>query len=155
MVGVFATAMLAASLAGSYDCTLGRQVVITESGADNMPVSFPGADRDAWRFGVTVPEGDMPEVVIDWPADPIQISGSHAPIAVAPGQVALAALSAGPCMFTEQDCLALVQLSAREDGSASISVLPAGSVRDENGARTLLHVVFLGTCQRRDGAERR
>jgi len=149
MVEALATALLAASLSGSYDCTIERQVAITEAGAQNQEVMFPESERDSWRFGVRIANADASQVVIDWPANPIQIAGTHPSLPLAPGQVALAAMARGPCMFTEQACVTLVELSARDDGNAAFSILPAGSVRNESGARTLLHVVFLGTCRRR------
>ena len=154
MVGFAATALLAAALAGSYDCTIEHQATVTESGSSNQPVMFPESDRDNWRFAVRVPEGRAPQVTIDWPANPIQIAGRHPSIDIAPGQVALAAMSAGPCMFTGTACMSLVELSARDDGSAAFSILPAGSSREANGTRTLLHVVFVGTCRRPNGAAR-
>jgi hypothetical protein len=149
MVGFLAAALLAASLSGNYDCTIEHQVVITEQGAGNQEVQFPESDRDAWRFGLRVPNGAAPEVTVVWPANPIQIAGTHPSLAVAAGQLAFVATAPGPCMFTEQACAALVELSARDDGSAAFSILPAGSSRDEQSStRSLLHVVFLGTCRR-------
>jgi hypothetical protein len=152
MTALLSIALLAASLPGSYDCTIEHQVGITEAGANNQQIMFPQAERDNWRFAVRVPEGRAPTVAIEWPADPIQIAGRHPSIDLAPGQVAMFALSQGPCMFTEGACMAMVELSARDDGSLGFSVLPAGSSRQANGTRTLLHVVFLGTCRRHGGA---
>jgi hypothetical protein len=154
MTGMVTLALLGASLVGSYDCTIEHQATVTEGGTSQQPVMFPESDRDNWRFSVRVPEGRAPVVTIDWPSNPIQIAGRHPSIDIAPGQVALAAMSAGPCMFTETACIALVELSARDDGSAAFSILPAGSTRETNGTRTLLHVVFVGTCRRANGAAR-
>jgi hypothetical protein len=146
-----AMAMLAVSLPGSYDCTIERQVVITESGANGSAVSFPEAERAAWGFRATL-AGDERSATVDWPANPIQIAGRHLTLPLAPGQVALAAPSEGPCMFTERNCLTIVEFSARAGGDMAFSILPAGSSRDAaTDTRTLLHVVFLGTCRRREG----
>lgn len=143
-----AMALLAASLPGTYDCAIERQVLVTESGVQpGEAVSFDGADREAWRFSVRVPRGDAPEVTLTWAANPIQIAGRHASLPIAPGQLAFVALSAGPCMFTEGPCATLVELSARADGSAAFSILPAGSSVDANGVRSLFHVIFTGTCR--------
>ncbi|MEA3042514.1 MAG: hypothetical protein QOH47_352 [Sphingomonadales bacterium] len=151
-----AMAMLAASLPGNYDCVIEHRTVITETGAApaGAEVNFPGFDGDAWRFALRVPRGDAPEAVVTWAADPIQIAGTHASLPLGPGQIAFMAVSPGPCMFTEQACATLVALSARDDGSAAFSILPAGSTRSESGVRSLFHVVFNGTCRRRNGAER-
>ncbi|MBV8908728.1 MAG: hypothetical protein JOZ20_06985 [Sphingomonas sp.] len=154
MSGLLAIAMFAASLPGSYDCTIDRQAMITEAGASDQQVQFPESDRANWRFSVRVPEGRAPEVTIDWPANPIQIAGRHPSLDIAPGQVAMFALSNGPCMFTESACMAMIELTAHQDGSLGYSILPAGSSRNSDGTRTLLHVAFLGTCHRREGAAR-
>jgi len=151
---MLATALLAASLPGNYDCTIERQVVINEAGVvPGDAVQFPEADRDSWRFGVRVPIGAAASVTVEWPANPIQIAGTFRALPIAPGQIVLMAAAPGPCMFTEQACATLIELSAREDGSAAFSILPAGSSHDAtSGSRSLLHVVFLGTCRRRSAA---
>jgi hypothetical protein len=154
MVGPFAIAMLAASLPGSYDCNIDRQATITEAGASDSQVMFPESDRANWRFSVRVPEGRAPEVTIDWPANPIQIAGRHPSVEIAPGQLVMFAMSNGPCMFTESACMAMIELSAHEDGSIGYSILPAGSSRNQDGTRTMLHVVFLGTCRPHGGGAR-
>ena len=153
MVDMLTIAMLvAASLPGTYDCNIDRQAAITGEGANNQQVMFPESDRANWRFALRVQGGRQPSVTIDWPADPIQIAGEHPALPLAPGQIALATTSGGPCMFTEAACMALVELSVREDGSLAFSILPAGSSRDASGTRSILHVAFLGTCSRRSGA---
>lgn len=147
-MAIVAAALLAASLPGTYDCTIERQAVVTETGVQpGDAVQFPEAERDAWRFSVRVPRGDAPEVTLTWAANPIQIAGRHASLAIAPGQLVFVALSPGPCMFTEGPCATLVELSARADGSAAFSILPAGSSVDANGVRSLFHVIFIGTCR--------
>ncbi|MDQ4086724.1 MAG: hypothetical protein M3177_01715 [Pseudomonadota bacterium] len=155
MTATTAFALLAASLSGSYSCGLERQVVVTENGSEQTAVSFPEADRDSWRFGIGLAGEDAGEVVVNWPANPIQIAGTYPILPVAPGQVAFVAVSEGPCMFTEQACAALVEISARDDGSAAVSILPSGSVRDPSGRRSLFHVVFIGTCRRTNEVESR
>jgi hypothetical protein len=155
MVNLIAAGLLAASLPGSYDCTIERQVAIQEQGASNQDVAFPESEPQMRRFRLRVSNGPAPEITIDWPGNPIQIAGSHRTLSIAPAQVVAMSPSTGPCMFTEQACVAMVEISAREDGSAAFSILPAGSVRDEtSGVRSLMHVVFLGTC-RRIGSEAR
>ncbi len=151
---LIAVAALAASLPGTYECTIAHQAVIDENGVhpDRQPVTFSGTEADAWRFRVRVPRGETPEVAIEWPANPIQVAGRHAALPLAPGQIALAAVSPGPCMFTEDACVSLVEFSAREDGSLAFSILPAGSARQQSGARSILHVVFVGACRRLSGA---
>ena len=155
MVNLIMMGLLAASLPGNYDCTIERQVAIGEQGASNQEVAFLESEPQMRRFRLRVPTGAAPEIVIDWPGNPIQIAGSYRTLPIAPAQVVAMAPSAGPCMFTEQACVAMVEISAREDGSAAFSILPAGSVRDAaSGVRSLMHVVFLGTC-RRSGSEAR
>jgi hypothetical protein len=145
---IAAAALLAASLPGTYDCDIERQAVVTEAGVQpGTAVEIGEADRGAWTFSVRIPRGDAPEVTLTWPTNPIQIAGRHSSLAIAPGQLAFVALSPGPCMFTEGPCAALVQLSARADGSAAFSILPAGSSQDARGVRSLLQVIFIGTCR--------
>ncbi len=149
MTAMSAAALLAASLPGSYDCTIERQAVVTETGVQpGDAVQFPEADRDAWRFSVRVrtPANAAPEVRVEWPANPIQIAGTHPGLDLAPGHVAFMAMARGPCMFTETNCISLIQLSAREDGSAAFTIMPAGLA-----GPTQLHVIFIGSC-RRQGA---
>jgi hypothetical protein len=156
MVILGTIALFAISLPGSYDCAIERQVVITETGASGEGVNFPDDQRDAWRFAVRIPRGDASSVTVEWPANPVQIAGTHRSLPLAPGQIAFVTTSAGPCMFTEQACVVIVELSARDDGHLAFSILPAGSVRDDaTNVRSLLHVVFLGSCQRQSGSERR
>lgn len=147
-----ALALAAASLPGNYDCAIEHQVVIGETGAQpGSPVSFSGDDAAAWRFSVRLPRDAARDLTVDWPADPIQIAGNHPALTLAPGQVAFAAPARGPCMFTEGNCLTLVELSARDNGSLAFSILPAGSVRNQDGTRSIFHVVFVGSCRRREG----
>lgn len=143
----------AASLPGRYDCTIEHQSVVTEAGGQPAAqVNFPEDQRDNWRFRVELPRNANAEVTIDWPANPVQVAGRHASLPLAPGQIAMAVPAGGPCMFTEQACLTLVEFSAREDGGLAFSILPAGSSRAENGTRSILHVIFTGLCRRRNGS---
>ena len=154
MTAMLALALaMAASLPGRYDCTIEHQSVVTEAGGQpGAQVNFPEDQRENWRFGVEVPRNERAEVTIDWPANPIQVAGRHASLPLAPGQIAMAVPARGPCMFTEQTCLTLVEFSAREDGTLAFSILPAGSTRAENGTRSILHVIFTGACRRRNGS---
>jgi hypothetical protein len=145
----------AAALSGTYDCTFERQAIITEAGVQpGAAVNFEGADRDNWRFSVRLRENRnaAPQVEITWPANPIQVAGTHAAIDVAPGHYAFVAMAAGPCMFTETHCMALIQLSARADGSAAFTIMPTGLAGDEASGRSQLHVVFTGSCRRQSGS---
>jgi hypothetical protein len=141
----------AAALTGRYDCTIERQAVITETGVQpGDAVSFEGADRGNWRFAVRLRENRnaAPGIEVSWPANPIQIAGTHAALDVGPGHLAFIAMARGPCMFTETNCMALIQLSARADGSAAFTIMPTGLAGDERTGRTQLHVIFTGVCRR-------
>jgi hypothetical protein len=146
-------AAVAASLPGRYDCTIERQSVVNEAGGQpGAAVGFPEAERDNWRFRAEVSRGDNADVTIEWPANPIQIAGRQRTLPLAPGQIAFVVPARGLCMFTEQMCLTLVELSARDDGTLAFSILPAGSSRAENGTRSILHVIFTGVCRRQNGS---
>jgi hypothetical protein len=155
MSPMIALAMAASALSGSYDCTIERQAVVTEAGVQpGNAVSFPEAERDNWRFSVRLRENRnaAPQVEVRWPANPIQIAGTHPALDMAPGHVAFIAMARGPCMFTETNCMSLIQLSAREEGGAFFTIMPAGLSRDEAGVRTQLHVIFTGACRPQNGS---
>jgi len=103
---------------------------------------------------VRVTEGNGPRATVEWPADPIQLAGTYPLVAINSGQAAFAILRQGPCTFTNQACLAMVELSARADGNLAFSILPTGSLRQENGKLELFHVIFTGSCRRQSGAQR-
>jgi len=151
MVGAtIAMAMLAASLPGNYDCAIERQIVVTETGVQPGDViQFPEAEREAWRFSMRVrtPRNAAAQVELLWSANPIQIAGTHAAVDLAPSHLAFMAMARGPCMFTETNCMALIQLSARDDGSAAFTIMPAGLA-----GPTQLHVIFIGSCRRQNGS---
>ena len=156
MTALLAAAMLAANLSGSYECVVDRQIIINEGRANlpNEEVRFEGVGQRDWRFGVRVSGTQTPTVVITWPQNPISIAGTFRAMTLAPGQVAVAIGSRGPCMFTEQACVSIFELSAHDDGSAAFSILPAGSVRDHLlGSRRIFHVILMGTCQPRRASE--
>ena len=155
MVGVLILAAAAGTLSGTYDCSFERQAVVDESGVQpGAVVNFEGEDRDNWRFSVRMRENrnGPPQFIVTWPANPIQIAGTHTGIDLAPGHVAFVAISPPPCMFTEINCMALVQLSARADGSAAFTIMPTGLAGDETSGRTQFHVVFTGSCRRQNGS---
>jgi hypothetical protein len=150
-----AFAMAAAVLSGSYDCTFERQSIVTEAGVQpGAVVNFEGADRANWRFAARVREtrNAAPQVEIAWPANPIQIAGTHAAIDVGPGHLAFVAMAPRPCMLTETNCLALIQLSARADGGAAFTIMPTGLSGNEASGRTQMHVIFTGSCRRQNGS---
>jgi hypothetical protein len=152
---LIALAAAAATLSGSYDCTFDHQAIVTEAGVQpGAAVSFDGADRDHWRFGARLRENRnaAPQVEITWPGDPIQVAGTHAAIDVGPGHYAFVAMHPRPCMFTETNCVALIQLSARADGSAAFTIMPSGLSGDEANGRSQFHVIFTGTCRRQNGS---
>lgn len=144
-----------AALSGSYDCLIDRQVVINENGVQpGAVVNLDGGEGEAWRFNVRLIEhrNAATQVEVRWPANPIQIAGTQASLDLGPGHLAFLAMSPPPCMFTEANCMALVQLSARADGSAAFTIMPTGLAGDESSGRTQLHVIFTGACRRQGGS---
>jgi hypothetical protein len=156
MSAMLTAAMLAANLSGSYACAVDRQIIINEAGVNepNAQVRFEGVGQGDWRFGIRVSGTETPSVAIAWPANPVNIAGTFRAMTLAPGQIAFAAGSRGPCMFTEQACVSVFELSAHDDGSAAFSILPAGSVNDHAlGSRRIFHVILMGSCQPRRASE--
>jgi hypothetical protein len=143
---------LAAAAPGAvhYDCVIEKQFVITPQKGDwnNQTVTFPTAGQADWRFSVDLFTGARPTARVTWALDLVQIAGTHPALALAPGHYAFAAASAGPCMFTEQACLALVELADRDETSASVLISPAGLTIDEHKKRSRLQVTSLGSCRR-------
>jgi hypothetical protein len=155
MVEALLLAAAAGLFSGPYDCTFERQAVVDEAGAQpGAVVSFEGEDQNNWRFSVQMQENRNrpPQFIVTWPANPIQIAGTHTGIDLAPGHVAFVAISPPPCLFTEINCMALIQLSARDDGSAAFTIMPTGLAGDEASGRTQFHVVFTGSCRRQNGS---
>ena len=156
MVAALVLTAAAGILSGPYDCAFERQAVVDESGVQpDAVINFPeGEDPDNWRFTVRMQQNRNrpPQFFVTWPANPIQIAGTHSGIDLAPGHVAFVAISPPPCMFTEINCMALVQLSARADGSAAFTIMPTGLAGDETSGRTQFHVIFTGSCRRQNGS---
>ncbi|HEX5185146.1 MAG TPA: hypothetical protein VFW19_18580 [Allosphingosinicella sp.] len=133
-----------------YDCTIDKQFVITPAGGswNESQVQFPTVQQADWRFTIDLKTGDNPTAKVNWTKDPIQIAGEHAALELAPGHFAFAAVAGGNCMFTEEACLAMVEIADRDETSASILIAPAGLSRDKDGKRSLLQVTSLGHCSR-------
>jgi hypothetical protein len=151
------TALLAASLPGSYACDIAQTTVVTEngvlSGASNQ---FPEAHTPAWRFGVEVREraNATPEVEVRWPAASlIELGGTYASIQLEPNHLAVTAV-ARSCLFGSTNCPVLIQLAAREDGTLGFTILPTGLTRRQRGSSELtqMNIIFTGSCRRQNGS---
>ncbi|HEX8667619.1 MAG TPA: hypothetical protein VF727_04520 [Allosphingosinicella sp.] len=148
--------LLAASAAATaervqYDCTIERQYVITAEGGswNESQVQFPDVDKADWRFTVDLDTGENSLATVSWKRNPVQIAGEHPVLRLAPGHYAFAAAAGGNCMFTEEACLALVELADRDQVSASVLIAPAGlSLDPTTGKRSLLQVTSVGRCAR-------
>jgi len=151
---VLAAAATTALSAVHYDCTIDKQFVVNNQGGswNNSQVKFPGVAGGDWKFAVDLNGSDDLTAKVAWAKDPIQIAGEHAALRIGQGSVAFVAVAGAPCMFTEQSCMSMVEIVDASDGTAVVSITPAGMSKDEQSeARTLLQVTSLGTCKRSEG----
>ncbi len=150
-MSMMAFALAAAIAPVSYDCTLDVPASLYRSDGKTEvnPIRLPPEFK--WTFALKVTtstSGVAAEVV--WPNNPVQIAGKFPALSTAKGSIAFAAYSAGPCLFTESGCLALVQVVGQADGNAKIIVTPS-AVGTDVGKDTRLPflVVAEGTCLRK------
>jgi hypothetical protein len=140
---------LLASGAG-YDCTLEPPRAL--SGAPGQersdPIQVPDAGPWRFRINVTEPRDRSIQAAVLWEGDPIQIAGRFPALSIAPGALAFTAFSAGPCLFTETACMALITLVDESPQRARISLAPSALTRDQDGSRRPFTILLSGTCTR-------
>jgi hypothetical protein len=148
---LLAAAAAAASGEAHYDCVVDRQQVLTANGAgwNQSQVKFEGAQQADWRFTVDLATGEHPQARVRWDKDLVQIAGTHPVIRLAPGYFAFVPVRASGCLFTEEACVAIVELSDGDEGKASFLILPAGlALNADTGKRSLFQVTSVGHCSR-------
>jgi hypothetical protein len=134
-----------------YDCVLDRRVVLTSDGAEwsQSSQAIPASESAQWSFSVETDRAGK-KALVRYEPDMMQLSGSHDLVWLAPGQFAFSPAFAGPCMFTEKACVALVEVSDVDEGKALVSVTPAGSALDQqSGKRHVFQMISLGSCVRK------
>jgi len=134
-----------------YDCVLDRRVVLASEGAEWSQSSQPiPASESAQRSFSVETDRAGKRAVVRYEPDMMQLSGTHDLVWLAPGQFAFSPAFAGPCLFTEMACVALVEVSDVDEGKALVSVTPAGSALDQqSGKRNVFQMISLGSCARK------
>lgn len=142
----------------SYDCQAEKQLILM---SDNGQWSYNAGDVEKsqretfqWNFLVSQSENDTLTVSHD-PGilDAIGLGGTYPATAIAPGQFAFATTKESNCLFTELSCGGLVEISEIDDQKASFSLVPMGSVANEDGTREIFQLVLLGTCKKTEVTE--
>ena len=156
MIG--AALILASVLAGSapveYDCVAEKQILLM---SDEGKWSYNAGDvardqRDVFKWKFIVRPGDE-EGSLTVSHDPgimdaVGVGGEYDAIPLAPGQFAFSTSKEGNCLFTELGCGAMVEISDINAKKASFSLVPMGSVKQQDDTREIFQMVMLGTCKK-------
>jgi hypothetical protein len=142
--------LFAAATLASYNCEIETPRAVSVGGGA-MTVSEIGLPPMALRFTVEIRSGNPAKARVNWPGDPMAIQGEFPVLQTAPGSYAFSAVSGGNCLFTEEACLAQVNLVARGDGTATVLITPVALASDkEKGTREAFAVVAAGRCASMD-----
>jgi hypothetical protein len=149
MIGLL---VMAAAAATSFTCQIERQIVVNRAPGKDWGVGADAlADKDQSNFRFILVRKGEQNVEIKADPDIMNIAGKTVGLPIAPGQFAFAIPQQG-CTFTEQACLALVELSEMGDGKASVTVTVAGSSKtDGRETRNHFQLMFLGSCTAGEG----
>jgi hypothetical protein len=151
MMSLLAMVLATGAVVTSYDCTLPAPKALSIKGkvASLSVIGLPGEETAGWKFRIDLATG--PDIIakVVWVANPIQIAGNWPALPTGQGAYSFAAISEGPCLFTETSCMSIIQLIEQPDGSARIMVQPTAFVTDKaTGTRQPFIIVAEGTCIR-------
>jgi hypothetical protein len=137
----------AAAALASFNCQLESPRAIGFDG-DKATASEIGLPPMARAFSIVIEDGNPKQARVSWPNDPMQMSGKFPAVVTAPGSFAFSAYSSGPCLFTEQACLAQFNLVGTADGSANLIVTPVAlATSEDRSSRNPFAVVARGQCK--------
>jgi hypothetical protein len=142
--------LAAAALLATYNCSVEQPQALAR-GADGkiaaVAMQLPAHGPDDWKFSLRVTQDhDGYAAEISWPANPIDVNGRFSALPTAPGSFAFVAPARGPCLFTEQMCMSLVNLVATGRDDAAITIAPSALAQNMDKTRSPLVVVFTGVC---------
>lgn len=149
---------MAAPVSVEYDCQADKQIVLMSKGTkwnyNSGDVDTANREVFSWKF-VTQKSENAPLTVSHNPGilDAVGVGGTYETIQIAPGQFAFATKKDRNCLFTELACGALVEISDINKSKAIFSLVPVGSVEQEDGSRDILQMVMLGSCKRTEIAK--
>ncbi|MEQ1540906.1 MAG: hypothetical protein HOO94_01370 [Novosphingobium sp.] len=142
--------------AKTYNCHVSKPLALYRNAekADLKEINFPKLGSEPWEFTVEIKKGkknDLDAATVRWPSDPIQIAGSFPVIPTAEGAIAFSAVQGGPCMFTVNACVAMVQIADQDFGKAKVSILPSALWTDDQTKKSDPFVAIIdGTCTWKD-----
>ena len=134
----------------SYNCEVAapQSVRLTHNSATASVIGLPPAMQKR-KFSITI-DGDPLEATLNWPGDPMNISGRFPAVSVGGRSYAFPTFSGGPCLFTETSCLSQVTLVDSSDMTANVVIVPSAitfsDVSRKNRAPFI--VIIQGTCAR-------
>ena len=140
-----------------YDCAAEQQVGLISKGK-SWSSSADKLDRESrdsfkWRFLVTsYDDGSRKAKHEAGVLDALGVAGEYDVVPLAEGQIAFTTRKDRNCIYTEQGCAALVEISDIDAGNAVFSLTPAGSLNDQ-GRRGVMQIIMLGTCKRQEIAK--
>ena len=157
MSALFAIVLAAAAGAIQYDCTAEQQVGVTSSGnswsVNQSEVDSGQREIFSWTF-IVKPQADGSRTVSHQAGvmDALGLAGEYPLVPLADGQFAFSSTKARNCIFTEEACSALVEISDVDNRNSIFTLTPTGSVRREDGTREIMQIVFMGRCKRKEVA---
>ena len=146
-----ATMLAAAVGLARYDCRIEIPKFILRDDAQVTikEIQFPQGIE--WRFLLALDRKrgrKSVDATIDWAGDPIQIAGRHKALITGTGAIAFSVSSSGRCMFTDNNCVTLVNIAPQPDDSLKFIVLPAALTSYEGAEMPIPFVVVAeGSCK--------
>jgi hypothetical protein len=103
----------------------------------------------AWKFEITLTaqKDGILDAEIVWPSDPLGMAGKFPALTTGKKTYAFTTYSRGPCLLTETSCMSIVNLVARPNDTAHISLLPTAMGGDFSmDTREPFRAYADGTC---------
>jgi hypothetical protein len=141
----------AASVLASYDCSVGSPTAVfnVDGKRTTTQLQLPASK---WQFSVKFVDDDGYWAEVSWPTDPIQAQGKFPALPIANGSYAFAALSQGPCLFTEAMCMSQFTVVDTGKADAQVVITPAALSLNQDKTHSAMPVVITGTCSRKTAA---
>lgn len=135
-----------------YDCVAEKQSVVMSDGTEwlqnSSEVDEASRETFSYTFVATTALDGTINVSHNPALDIVGLKGEYTAVPLAPGQFAFSSYKPENCLFTELACTSLIEISDVNEDSAVFTLTTAGSVRNEDGTRSVLQMMFLGTCKK-------
>lgn len=149
---LMSSAAQAASI-GQYNCQADAPYAVNIDGekVSGSKINFGDAyPETAWAFRLSL-EADKAEII--WPKSPIQLSGGSPSVPTSETSFFMFFISKGPCLFTEGNCGALVDVVEQQDETLKLSIKASAITRLEDGSREPLSLIINGRCTKEADSE--